>query len=28
MKATTDYYKLRCPIDGEYKIGRDWNETH
>ena len=28
MRATTNYYKLRCPIDGEYKIGRNWNETH
>ena len=28
MRATTNYYNLRCPIDGEYKIGRDWNETH
>ena len=28
MELTTDYYKLRCPISGEYKIGRSWNETH
>ena len=21
-------YKLRCPLDGEYKIGRNWSETH
>jgi DNA polymerase I-like protein with 3'-5' exonuclease and polymerase domains len=21
-------YKLRCPLDGEYKIGRNWRETH
>ena len=28
MRETTKYYKLRCPIDGEYKIGRSWNETH
>ena len=28
MRATTNYYNLRCPIDGEYKIGRDWNDTH
>lgn len=20
--------KLRCPLDGEYKIGRNWRETH
>ena len=28
MEDTTDYYKLNCPITGEYKIGRSWNETH
>ncbi len=28
MKDTTQYYNLRCPIDGEYKIGRSWNDTH
>jgi len=28
MRETTKYFKLRCPIDGEYKIGRSWNETH
>tara|TARA_R110000868_G_scaffold90961_1_gene252092 strand:- start:1387 stop:3006 length:1620 start_codon:yes stop_codon:yes gene_type:complete len=28
MELTTDYYKLGCPITGEYKIGRSWNETH
>tara|TARA_R100000458_G_scaffold20340_1_gene18091 strand:+ start:2546 stop:4279 length:1734 start_codon:yes stop_codon:yes gene_type:complete len=21
-------FKLRCPLDGEYKYGRDWSETH
>ena len=21
-------YNLRCPLDGEYKIGRNWKETH
>jgi DNA polymerase I-like protein with 3'-5' exonuclease and polymerase domains len=21
-------YKLRCPLDGEYKIGRNWRETN
>ena len=21
-------FNLRCPMDGEYKIGRDWSETH
>lgn len=28
MRDTTQYYNLRCPIDGEYSIGRNWNETH
>jgi hypothetical protein len=28
MEETTDYYKLNCPITGEYKIGSSWNETH
>jgi DNA polymerase-1 len=23
-----EHYKLRCPLDGEYKIGRNWAETH
>jgi len=22
------YFKMRCPLDGEYKIGRNWSETH
>jgi len=22
------YYNLRCPLDGEYKIGDNWSETH
>lgn len=23
-----EYFKLRCPLDGEYKIGRTWRHTH
>lgn len=23
-----EHYKLRCPLDGEYKSGRTWKETH
>ena len=23
-----EHYKLRCPLDGEYKIGRSWRHTH
>ena len=28
MRDTTDYYNLRCPMDGEYSIGESWNDTH
>ena len=28
MEATTEYYKLNCPITGTFKIGKNWNETH
>lgn len=23
-----EYFKLRCPLDGEYKIGSNWRQTH
>ena len=23
-----EHYNLRCPMDGEYKVGRNWSETH
>lgn len=23
-----EYYKFRCPIEGEVKIGRNWSECH
>jgi len=22
------YFDMRCPLDGEYRVGRDWSETH
>ncbi len=22
------HFKLRCPLDGEFKYGRNWRETH
>jgi DNA polymerase-1 len=28
LKAAGLYYKLRCPLDGEYQIGTTWAETH
>jgi len=23
-----EHLQLRCPMDGEYKIGENWSETH
>lgn len=28
IKEAGEYFKLRCPLDGEYKVGRNWKETH
>jgi DNA polymerase-1 len=28
IEKAGEYYKLRCPLTGEYKIGGDWSETH
>ena len=28
MEDTTQYYKLACPITGEFKIAGDWSGTH
>ena len=28
IQTAGNYYKLRCPMDGEYKIGESWSETH
>jgi DNA polymerase I-like protein with 3'-5' exonuclease and polymerase domains len=28
MKETEKILKVRCPLDSEYKIGRNWSETH
>lgn len=28
IRDTGDYFKLNCPLDGEYKIGNNWAETH
>ena len=23
-----EHFNLRCPLDGEYKVGGNWSETH
>tara|TARA_R100000900_G_scaffold145738_1_gene132512 strand:+ start:249 stop:1895 length:1647 start_codon:yes stop_codon:yes gene_type:complete len=28
IKQAGEYYKLRCPLDGEYKVGTSWAQTH
>lgn len=28
IRRAGDYYNFRCPLDGEYKIGANWAETH
>ena len=28
IKAAGEHFNLRCPLDGEYKVGRSWRETH
>ena len=28
IREAGEYYKLNCPLDGEYKAGGSWNETH
>jgi DNA polymerase I-like protein with 3'-5' exonuclease and polymerase domains len=28
IKEAGEYYKMRCPLDAQYKIGEDWSETH
>ena len=28
IKEAGEILKLNCPIDGEYKIGNNWAETH
>lgn len=28
MQIAGDYFKFRCPIDGEYGVGDSWLETH
>lgn len=28
MRACTDHFNFQCPIDGEFKIGDNWKDTH
>lgn len=28
IREAGSYFKFRCPLDGEYKIGKNWAETH
>jgi DNA polymerase I-like protein with 3'-5' exonuclease and polymerase domains len=28
LKAAGQHFELGCPLDGEYKVGRTWAETH
>ena len=28
IREAGEYFNLRCPMDGEYKIGDNWSETH
>jgi len=28
LKASGVEFNLRCPLDGEYKVGTTWAETH
>jgi len=28
IKEAGEYFKFLCPLDGEFKIGKNWSETH
>lgn len=28
IKAAGEHFNLRCPLDGEYKVGKSWRYTH
>ena len=28
IRAAGDHFGFRCPLDGEFKIGRNWAECH
>lgn len=28
IRKAGEHFKFRCPLDGEWKAGRNWAETH
>lgn len=28
IRAAGEYYGLRCPLDGEFRVGQNWRDTH
>lgn len=28
FRDTTEFFNLRCPMDGEYQVGNNWKDTH
>ena len=28
IRKAGKYFKFRCPLDGEYRVGKNWAETH
>lgn len=28
IRKAGEYYELKCPLDGDYRIGNNWKETH
>ena len=28
IRAAGEHFKLRCPLSGEFKVGKNWKETH
>ena len=28
IKDAGRHFKFRCPLDGEYRVGNNWSETH
>ena len=28
IREAGNHLKMKCPLDGEYKVGKNWAETH